>query len=350
MSHLSFRMPHRSTQSTVLALAIVLTSGWTVRASDLILSEFGYSTFGDGTMSTFSTNAGGNPSAPANPFPFAGIPSLGGAPLIAGGIAQDGAGNLYVSNIGFLSTGSGDPNVYEFSGSGAYKGIFATLPNLTGQDNASSLAFHNGSLYVADFGGTTVEKFSSTGQDQGTATNIGDQPGGIAFNHNGTLFVTGLNTGDVFQIAGNGTPSVFVNGGTNGIVFPEGLAFDNANNLYLANTKDGVNSAIDKFNSSGTFQAEYGTPLASPSGMLLSKDGNSILIAANGTNEFGPTGGLLQLQISTGSVTQIGGSLVAPTGLVYALSVPEPASWSLAVIAGVACLAGARRSRARRNG
>ena len=343
MSHLSFRMPHRSIVSIALALAIVLSLAGAVRADNLIVSEFGYKALYDSTMATFPTDAGGNPSAPSSPLTLA-LP--GGTPLVAGGIAQDPLGNLYVSNIG-LFTGGADPNVYEFSSSGAYKGIFATLPNLTGQDNAGSLAFHNGSLYVADFGGSTVEKFSSTGQDQGTVTNIGDQPGGIAFNHNGAMFVTGLNTGDVFQIAGNGVPSVFVNGLTNGIEFPEGLTFDKSNNLYVANS---VNSAIDKFDSNGVFQAAYTTPLGNPSGMLLSKDGNSILIAANGTSEFMATGGLLQLQLSTGSVTQIGGNLVNPTGLAYALSVPEPASWCLAVIAGVACLARARRSRVRRNG
>ncbi len=349
MSHLMLRVLHHRSIPTLLALGIVLTFGVAAQADSLIVSQFGYSAFGDGTMATFSTNAGGNPSAPANPFPFAAIPTLGGAPLIAGGIAQDSAGNLYVSNIGFLSTGFADPNVYEFSSTGAYKGVFATLPNFTGQDNASSLAFHNGNLYVGDFGGTTVEAFNSIGHDIGTVTNIGDQVGGIAFNQSGTLFVTGLNTNNVFQVGAGGVASVFVNGNANGIVFPEGLGFDNSNNLYVSNSKDGVHAAIDKFNSGGTFQAEYATPVAAPSGMLLSKDGLSMLIAAQGTRtNSGPTGGVLQLTLATGVITQIGGNLVAPTGLVFAIQAPEPASWCLAIIGGAICLAGTRWRAARR--
>ncbi len=340
MSHPSSRALCRSTASASLALAIVLACACAARADQLVVSDWGYSTLYDNTMASYSTDAAGNPSAPANPLPFGSLP--GGTPLVAGGIAHDSAGNYYVSNVSLFTTGTGDPNIYEFSSTGAYKGIFATLPNLTGFDNAGALAFHNGSLYVGDFGSTTVEKFSSTGVDQGLVTNIGDTPGGIAFNQNGTLFVTGLNTGDVFQIAGNGTASVFVNGLTNGIVFPEGLAFDHANNLYVANS---ANSAIDKFDTSGVLQGQYSTPVANPSGMILSKDGQSLLIAANGASENTATGALLQFQISTGNFTQIGGNLVNPTGVVYALTVPEPASWCLAAMATAAGLAVARCRR-----
>jgi hypothetical protein len=335
----------------LLALGILFSCAPATRAANLIVSQFGYSNFGDGTMSTFSTNAGGNPSAPANPFPFAAIPTLGGAALEPGGIAQDSAGNLYVTNIGALSTSFADPNIYEFSSTGAYKGIFATLPNLdNGQDNGSSLAFHNGNLYVGDLNFPTVEAFGPTGHDLGTVTNIGagDSVGGIAFNQSGTMFVTGLNSNNVFQIGSGGVASIFVNGNANGIVFPEGLGFDKSNNLYVSNSKNGLTGAIDKFDASGNFKAEYATPVAAPSAMLLTKDGLSMLIAAQGTNEFGPTGGLLQMTLATGAITQIGGNLTGPTGLVYAIQTPEPASWSLAIIGGAVCLAGARWRGTRR--
>src|ERR1019366_693291 len=103
-------------------------------------------------------------------------------------------------------------------------------------------------------------------------------PQGVAFDKAGNLYVANnaLNTIEKFTI--NGVPSLFATDpGDNSVLNgPEGLAFDTASNLYVAN--DG--SFITKFSPNGTpSNFADGTFLNGPLGLAFDHAGN--LYAAN---------------------------------------------------------------------
>lgn len=181
----------------------------------------------------------------------------GAAP--AGGLAIDGAGNLYGTSI---MGGSGD-----FCGGGcgtlfkmAPDGTTTVLHNFTGQSDGArptgALAIDGaGNLYgttaLGGLGHGTVFKIAPNGTEtQLYAFNgsDGDQPsGGLAIDAAGNLYgttATGGNSagsyGEVYRLASNGTLTVLHTFTSGDGVYPTGgLAIDSAGNLYGATTQGG---------------------------------------------------------------------------------------------------------------
>ncbi len=77
------------------------------------------------------------------------------------GLAEDAAGNVYVSALG--APGESDA-IYKFSPSGQPLGVFAT----SGVDGVHGMAFDpSGNLYVANNAAGEIRKYSPTGEDLG---------------------------------------------------------------------------------------------------------------------------------------------------------------------------------------
>jgi sugar lactone lactonase YvrE len=165
-----------------------------------------------------------------------------------------------------------------------------------------------GDLYVPQATEGTILKFSPTGTKSTFVSGL-DQPGGLAFDRSGNLFVSvGLTQlRDIMKITPGGELTVFATG----ISIPGGLAFDGAGNLYVT-FSTGDTGSIWKFDPNGTKSAfgsfdqilESGSPFGlafSPLGNLFATippnpfnfDGGIVWYEPDGTGHtFAPSGGL----------------------------------------------------------
>src|SRR5439155_2371482 len=180
------------------------------------------------------------------------------------GMAFDSSGNLYVTNFAGNS-------IEKFSPTGIDLGVFAN----TGLDGPFAVAFDSsGNLYVANAhtGGNQftpgyIEKFSSTGTDLGVFANTGDDPQYLAFDSMGTLYVINGNyTNYVSKIAPDGSSSIFAN-----YISASGLSFDSAGNVYVSRF---FSHDIVKFSSTGTFLGGFAGGFGGPTGQVFDGQGN----------------------------------------------------------------------------
>jgi len=134
---------------------------------------------------------------------------------------------------------------------------------------AASLLFAPASravtIYVSNSGNNTIAKITD-----GVATTFASTglsfPEGLAFDQQGNLFVANRGNNTIMKFDTNGVGSVFA---STGLGAPQGLAFDNAGNLFVANIGGGT---IMKFTPTGvgTLFATIGMP----AGLAFDRDGN----------------------------------------------------------------------------
>ncbi len=197
-------------------------------------------------------------------------------------LAVDGHGNVYVSSGGAVSiitpgatsaqqilAGLNSIDNMAFDGAGH---LYATQPGsntvieaqganatLSGLDGPDPLAFApNGNLFVGNFGnqgnptGTSVSMFVP-GAVTPSATLTGvNSPAALAFDRQGNLYVANWGSAILtpFAFTAGTTVSVFAPGSTSptgaltGLSVPDALAFDLADNLYVANWGNGT---VSKF-------------------------------------------------------------------------------------------------------
>ena len=149
------------------------------------------------------------------------------------GLAFDSASNVYVGD--FLGN---TISKYSFSGS-----LLATIStNLT---NPLGIAIDAaGNLYAANPGGS-VSKFAPSGSFlSAISTSV---PQDVAFDSSGNIYISnGSPTNTVSKYDSAGVFLATISGNMDN---PYGLALDSSNNLYVAN----LNTNVSVFNSSGTF-------------------------------------------------------------------------------------------------
>jgi hypothetical protein len=107
----------------------------------------------------------------------------------------------------------------------------------------------------------------------------------VAVDSQGNVYVADGNN-QILKFSPNGDRSVFVSSGLDG---PEGLAFDAAGNLYVANYWSGT---IDKFNSSGVggVFANTGGGYSNPFGLAYANGLLYVSIADNQIEQFNASG------------------------------------------------------------
>ena len=241
--------------------------------------------------------------------PFAGDGTFGfrgdgGAAVSAtlngpGGVAVDGEGNLYiadernhrvrkVSGTGVISTiaGTGQPG-------GAVEGLTPVNTPLVAPEGL--LADSGGGLWISEYFGNRVRKLAPDGTirtvaGNGTAGFSGDSrqavsaqlqaPGQIALDAAGSLYIADsgnhrirkVTAGMISTFAGTGIAGFSGDGGqavSAQFTAPRGIAFDNAGNLYIADTG---NNRVRKVTPGGmitTVAGEGAFPLNLPRGVAV---------------------------------------------------------------------------------
>jgi sugar lactone lactonase YvrE len=156
------------------------------------------------------------------------------------GLAFDGAGNLYVAN--------NDSIVREYDSKGNLVQAIAT------DGSPFGIAFDaKGNLFVATFKGV-LDEFMFTGQGVTKVkfAGAGDVPFGVAVDKNGIVYVSDNSASTISKLDPSNPNNTFMPfiDNTTGLNKPQGLAFDAAGNLYVANQGGGSGNVLE-FSSAG---------------------------------------------------------------------------------------------------
>jgi sugar lactone lactonase YvrE len=203
------------------------------------------------------------------------------------GMAVDSAGNLYIADTmnnvirkvdgsGNISTDAGTGNIYFGGDGGPATGAKFDAPKGVAVDGA-------GNLYIADNGNNRIRKVDGSGNistvagngtrgfsgDGGLATSAMLQyPSGLAVDGAGNLYIADSGNNRIRKVDGSGNISTFAGNGTVGnggdggaatlaqLNGPQGLSFDGAGNLYIADT---LNDRIRKVDGSGNISTVAGS-------------------------------------------------------------------------------------------
>ena len=188
------------------------------------------------------------------------------------GVAVDNAGNVYVADT-FNST------IRKIASSGAVTTLAGLAGSVGTADGTGDTArFNNptgvavdgaGNIYVADMGNFTIRKITSGGEvttlagtpgSQGSADGTGNiarffAPNGVAVDNAGNVYVADLGNSTVRKITSNGEVTTLagtagVTGSTDGTGSsarfnqPNGVAVDSAGNVYVADTGNSITRKI----------------------------------------------------------------------------------------------------------
>jgi uncharacterized protein (TIGR03437 family) len=221
-------------------------------------------------------------------------------------VTLDAAGDLYISEVqrvrcvtaatGIVNTVAGD-GTFGFGGDGG-SALLAVFNTPTG------LAFNNGSLHISDLSNQRVRRVGADGK--------------------------------ISTVAGNGTSGYLGDGGPAvgaSLTNPNGLAFDPAGNLYIADSGNNRARQVNPSEVIATFAGSYlpglggdgdqatQTPLKTPQGVVADLAGN-VYIADTGHNRVirVDAAGNIQTVAGTGTLGDAGGNtswseLNAPGGV-----------------------------------
>ncbi len=147
---------------------------------------------------------------------------------------------------------------------------------------------------MSNYGNNTIEEFNSSGVGTVFANSGLSGPQGIAFDNNGNLYVanSGNNTIEKFNSQGVGTLFAYL-----GVNNPQGLAFYGGN-LYVANNWGGN---IEEFNSIGA-STIFASNLTFPDSLAFDNSGNlyagTIVNNSPVIQKFSPSGSSYKFYIS----------------------------------------------------
>jgi DNA-binding beta-propeller fold protein YncE len=178
------------------------------------------------------------------------------------GIAVDVAGNVYVAD-------ESNDRVVKFSGSGIFLGQWGTTGTGDGEFTAPAdvAVGPNGHVFVLEGGGNRVQEFEDNGAfirrwDIPANPGLQADPRALGIDGNGNIFVscgTSFSPNRIVKFTGLG---VFVTewgsagSGDGQFNNPRGIAFDAANNVYVA---DSWNHRVQKFSNTGSFLGKWGS-------------------------------------------------------------------------------------------
>jgi uncharacterized protein (TIGR03437 family) len=260
-------------------------------AGNLYIPESGNSFVWQLTPAGALTRVAGAPGSGA--YTGDGQPALQTALNIPVEVALDAAGDLYISEVrrvrlvtavtGIINTVAGN-GTFGFNGDGG-SALLAVL------NAPSGLAANNGSMYVGDQGNQRVRQIAaggliSTVAGNGTPSYAGDGlpatsaslfgPNALAFDAAGNLYIadSGNNrvrrvdpSGVITTFAGNGTVAGFGGEGNPATLtpldLPQGVAADQAGNVYIADTN---HNRVIQVDTAGNIHTVAGTGTAGAAG------------------------------------------------------------------------------------
>lgn len=218
------------------------------------------------------------------------------------GVCFDGAGNIYIAdrgnNVVRKVNTAGIITTFAGNGTSGYSGDLG--PAITAQLNKpyGVAADLDGNIYISDYGNNVIRRVStggviSTYAGKGVAGFSGDgaaataaklnSPEGITFDNNNNLYIADAEnhairmvdpSGGISTIAGNGTFGYTGDGGpafTAKLHSPAGVAVDLYGNIYIA---DYLNNVVRKIDVTGTISTYAGNGVIGYSG-----DGGSAVSA-----------------------------------------------------------------------
>jgi sugar lactone lactonase YvrE len=124
-------------------------------------------------------------------------------------------------------------------------------------------------FYDPAVNGPVIREFNPDGTSFIFASSGLNAPNGLAFNNAGSLFVANFGNNTIESFDSSGNPTLFTSTGLNQ---PQVLAFDNNNDLYVANNASG-NAYIEKFDAQGN-ASQFATGLYDPQGIACDNNGN----------------------------------------------------------------------------
>ena len=186
----------------------------------------------------------------------------------------------------------------------------------------------SGSVYVADFSGDRVQKFTATGDyltQWGTSGSEPGQfadPGGIAVDRSDdTVYVADTWNNRVQKFTSTG--GFLQQWGTAGVgegefTYPDGIAVDGDGNVYVADAEN----RIQKFTSTGDFVMQWDTRSAGgaggPEGVAVDGDGYVYVVENSGNDPFPGNVQRVEKYTSTGTfVTQWGSFGTGPGQFIF---------------------------------
>lgn len=203
-----------------------------------------------------------------------------------------------------------------------------TVPMCVGATLLLSATAQAQNLFVGT-GTNSITQFTPGGA-QSTFVSGLNRPYGLAFNSAGALFETDSGSGNIYKFMPGGAQSIFASG----IGFAAGLAFNSAGNLFVA---DAASGNIYEYTPDG-IQSTFASGLNRPIALAFDRAGN-LFETDNGSGnifEFTSDG--------TQSTFASGWFALAQMAIPGDLPVPEPSTWSVLGISGLALLGLRRRN------
>jgi tripartite motif-containing protein 71 len=177
------------------------------------------------------------------------------------GIAVDAVGNVYVAD-------TYNNRIQKFDSDGRYLAQWGIIGSGNGQLwQPIGIAVDTvGNVYVADSNNNRIQKFNSEyAYDTqwgifGTDVGQFNRPYGISVDAAGNVYVADTNNNRIQKIEFNDGIVDYVTWGSEGsgdgeFSYPSGITVDAAGNVYVADT---LNNRIQKFDSSGTYETQWG--------------------------------------------------------------------------------------------
>jgi DNA-binding beta-propeller fold protein YncE len=260
----------------------------------------------------------------------------------ARGVAVGPDGNYYVADLGTGTVNQVNPNT----------GVATAFASVSG---AYGLAWFGNQLYVSSFNGSgTLTTLDSTGTSVGSFSTGFSNLTDLAFDSNGSLFVSSGGAHGVLKVDLTGqTASLFANTQANGgasdgngnpISTPRGIAFEGGN-LFVDDSANcsgactsGGQEIAEYDGTTGAYIATLVSGLSSPKGMLFDSDTNAFFVAASSGS------GIDEVDLQ-GNVTLYSALAGTQDLALLTSATPEPSTWMM-MLAGIGGIGlGFRRKR-----
>ncbi|WP_295794231.1 DUF2341 domain-containing protein [Mucilaginibacter sp.] len=185
--------------------------------------------------------------------------ALGGTPNGPANMTTDASGNIYVANY------SGNI-IKKYSSAGVFISNFISGGSLNGP--VGQVFDSSGNLYVLNYNNGRVLKYNSSGTLQSTIITGYTTPLGIAIDASDNLYIADNNNNRVRKYSTSGTLLQTI---TSNVNAPSAINFDSAGNMFVLNS--GGNN-VTKYNSAGTYQSTLASGFNAPLSMTIDEADN----------------------------------------------------------------------------